>query len=123
MIQSYASRRVLIVEDHPDIRMLYSRLLMDAQIESACTGAQAIEMLGKGPYDLIILDMHLGRISGLDVLAEARSRDAYAETPVLVVSSDDSLQRQAKQLGISAWITKPLDIERLLNAVDLLLPS
>lgn len=115
-----AKPRVLVVEDHPDIGELYRRLMPGCMVTSAISGGKACRALEDGPYDLIVLDMHLGSISGLDVLRFMRHERSDETTPVIAISADDDLRSDAKAIGISYWLNKPLDIDRFYEYLNAL---
>ena len=104
---------VLVVEDNVDIGNLYHRLLAGHSVTSITDGASANEYLQTQNVDLIILDMHLGEVSGMEVLRHARSCAIHQSTPIMVVSADDSLRTAAREIGIDFWMTKPIDIDRM----------
>jgi len=109
---------VLVVEDHPDISILYTRLLMGSTIQQVNNGRDACHALSTESYDLVILDLHLGVISGLDVLRYARSLTEHQDTPIIVISADDSLRPRARLLGADYWINKPIEIDRLYDYLN-----
>lgn len=77
-------------------------------------GNVGIEMLEKNDYDLLVIDIHLPYRSGLELIKFVRSEQGK-DTPVIILSafSDNQMQRQAGELGISDYIVKPF------NPVDL----
>jgi DNA-binding response OmpR family regulator len=77
-------------------------------------GNVGIEMLQKNDYDLLVVDIHLPYRSGLELIKFVRS-DQGKDTPVIILTafSDNQMQRQAGELGISDYIVKPF------NPVDL----
>lgn len=86
----------------------------------ASDGIEALERLREGPYDLIILDLMLPRLSGLDVLRMLRRDSA---TPVIILSAreGDADQVSALDLGADDYITKPFSIEALMARIRALL--
>jgi DNA-binding response OmpR family regulator len=82
-------------------------------------GEQACQALEEGHWSLVILDMHLGKLSGLDVLKRARALPAHATTPIVAISADDTLRKQAHAAGADLWITKPVDISRLSQFINI----
>ena len=78
-------------------------------------GNVGIEMLQKNDYDLLVVDIHLPYRSGLELIKFVRS-DQGKDTPVIILTafSDNQMQRQAGELGISDYIVKPF------NPVDLI---
>ena len=79
-------------------------------------GNKAIEMLQKNNYDLLVVDIHLPYRSGLELVKYVRS-DQGKDTPVIILTafSDNQMQRQAGELGISSYIIKPF------NPIDLVI--
>lgn len=77
-------------------------------------GNVGIEMLQKNDYDLLVVDIHLPYRSGLELIKFVRSEQGK-DTPVIILSafSDNQMQRQAGEMGISDYIVKPF------NPVDL----
>ena len=77
-------------------------------------GNVGIEMLQKNDYDLLVIDIHLPYRSGLELIKYVRT-DQGKDTPVIILSafSDNQMQRQAGEMGISDYIVKPF------NPVDL----
>lgn len=82
--------------------------------DMADDGNVGIEMLQKNDYDLLVIDIHLPYHSGLELIKFVRSEQGK-DTPVIILSafSDNQMQRQAGELGISDYIVKPF------NPVDL----
>jgi DNA-binding response OmpR family regulator len=106
---------VLIVEDNPDIGLLYQRALMRHEHTIVRTAEHAYKALEKHSYDLIILDMHLPEDSGLQVLEHIREGKADKQTPVLVISADDLLRKSCEKFGIQAWMTKPIELDKFMD--------
>lgn len=115
-----SNTRVLVVEDHPDIGMLYERLMPGCKITNANSGSVACDVMKESTFDLVILDMHLGGISGLDVLRFMRQERGDTSTPVLAISADDGMRSAARSIGISQWLSKPIDIDEFYRKIDLL---
>ncbi|MDE2401057.1 MAG: PAS domain S-box protein [Burkholderiales bacterium] len=89
-------------------------------LEVARCGAEAIEMARSMPPDLLLLDMHLGDMSGLDV-SDALARDADTSDIPRVALSADAMPDQisaAQARGFLDYLTKPLDVARLLQLLD-----
>jgi CheY-like chemotaxis protein len=110
--------RILLVEDNDSTRLLYERILVDHVVTSTDSADHTFEMLDSEPFDLVILDMHLPTVQGLDILRSMRSFPEYASVPVVAISSDDRLREHAQDIGIQQWITKPIKVEDLINAVN-----
>ena len=110
-----APLRVLVVDDEPSIRTLLRMGLFafGYRLLEAANGKMALEMLSRGP-DLIILDLDLPDISGLDLLRIIRARNE--KVPILVLSGrgDEASKVQALDLGADDYVTKPFGMDELL---------
>jgi len=108
--------KILICEDNPmamrTLSVVLEREGYDADV--ADDGNVGIEMLQKNDYDLLVIDIHLPYRSGLELIKYVRS-DQGKDTPVIILTafSDNQMQRQAGEMGISDYIVKPF------NPVDL----
>jgi len=81
-------------------------------------GNKAIEVLRKTDFDLIIVDIHLPYRSGLEIIGFLRT-ELKKQTPVLIVSafSDLQVQRQAGEMKVSGYLTKPFDPDDLIQKI------
>ena len=123
------TKNVLVVDDEAAI----SRMLKDAlglfkhdhacKIETAADGIDALAALKRQPYDLILLDMYMPRMSGLQLLEEMRRLNV--QTPVLMLTGNDDARTAADALssGIFAYIPKPFDLQHLEHLVSLAVTS
>ena len=116
------SLRVLVADDQQTNRTVLTRILERAghRVQQASDGDQALDMLAGSDLDLAVVDMHMPRISGLDVLRQLRYMQAGGpQTPVIVLSADATAQaaRDAEEAGAPAFLTKPVSVARLLETV------
>jgi two-component system sensor histidine kinase RpfC len=114
--------RVLVADDQQANRTVLTRLLERAghKVQQACDGEQALDQLETDNIDLAILDMHMPRFTGLDVLRQLRYMQAGGrQTPVIVLSADATAQaaRDALEAGAPAFLTKPVMVARLLETI------
>jgi two-component system KDP operon response regulator KdpE len=112
---SAAPLRVLVIDDEPPIRKLLKMGLstQDYEVVEAPTARIALEAL-RGRPDLIILDLGLPDMQGLDLLKTLRARDE--KVPIVVLSSrgDERAKVEALDLGADDYVTKPFGMEELL---------
>jgi two-component system, OmpR family, KDP operon response regulator KdpE len=110
--------RVLIVDDEPPIRKLLRMGLSTQgyQILEAHNGKAALELTGEKP-DLIILDLGLPDMQGLDVLRTLRTRNEGVPIVVLSSRDDETTKVQALDFGADDYITKPFGMEELLARI------
>lgn len=101
--------RVLVADDEASIRKIISQVLQGEGIEvqTACDGAQTVELARSRCFDLIILDIMMGKMDGFDVIKALRGMDVY--TPILILSakSEDTDKVYALGIGADDYVTKP----------------
>jgi two-component system, OmpR family, KDP operon response regulator KdpE len=112
---STSSLRVLIVDDEPPIRKLLRMGLSTQgyQVLEAPNGKTALELAAEKP-DLIILDLGLPDVQGLDLLRTIRARDEKVAIVVLSSRGDEAAKVQALDLGADDYVTKPFGTDELL---------
>lgn len=107
--------RVLIVDDEPAIRRFLRTALavQDYRVEEASDGETALDFLKRNPVDLIVLDLGLPGIDGLDVIRALRQQGSL--TPIIVLSSrdDEAGKVSALDLGADDYVAKPFGMEEL----------
>ena len=124
-----ATKTILIVDDDQAIvRMLKEALGLFRhqhayKIETAGDGADALAALHRDQFDLVLLDMYMPRMTGLELLAQMRH--LKLQTPVLMLTGNDDTRTAADALasGIFAYIPKPFDLQHLEHLVSLAVSS
>jgi len=115
---SAAGARVLVVDDEPQIRRLLSVSLSSRgyRVEGVATGSEGIERLARDPFDVLLLDLGLPDIDGLQVCQEVRR---FSQVPIIVLSvrDDERDKIAALDLGADDYVTKPFSIEELLARI------
>jgi DNA-binding response OmpR family regulator len=119
-------RRILVVDDEPHIARIVELKLQDAgfAVEARHDGEAALERLRQAdPIDLILLDIMLPRMSGLEVLASLRTLPHRCDTPVIMLTAkgQDTDRFRADDLGVSDFLTKPFSPKKLLARIEDLL--
>jgi DNA-binding response OmpR family regulator len=113
-----ARERILVVDDEPGIRDLVGTYLRDGgfDVESAIDGEDALERFRRQPPDLVVLDLRLPGISGLDVLREIR-KTSSVYVIVLSARSDEVDRLIGLELGADDYVTKPFSPRELVARV------
>jgi len=116
------SRKIAVVEDNPDNRMLVQALLEDRyDISEYETGVEAVEGLGDDIPDLVLLDISLPEMDGTEVLAWIRQQDALKDIPVIALTAHAMAGDRDKYLaaGFDDYVTKPIvDEDLLFEAIE-----
>lgn len=114
------THRILIVEDEPNVRLVFRTALEtnDYRITTAADGETALGWLGQEKFDVVLLDLQMPGMDGMEVLA--RLRDQGNRTLVIVVSAHDRPPNVVKavQLGAIDFLSKPIIPDALRHAVD-----
>jgi two-component system, chemotaxis family, chemotaxis protein CheY len=118
--------KLLIVDDSKVIRDMVAaclRPLADATFDFASSGLEAIERLALDHYALLVLDLNMPDISGLEVIEFVRSQDKLRTLPILVVTTrgDDESRTRVMEAGASGFLAKPFAPEQILSDVRSLL--
>lgn len=115
-------KNILIVDDSESIREVVSFTLEDAghSVISAVDGEDALTRLeGVDKIDLIITDLHMPKMDGIELIKEVRTDDKFKFTPILFLTTESqaSKKMEAKEAGATGWIIKPFVPEKLLAAL------
>jgi len=118
--------KILIVDDSATIRKMVRaslRSLEDAELVEAANGLEAIEQIALGPIALIVLDLNMPDMHGVDVLKFVRRHQGFRDVPIVVLTTrgDESSRETAMAAGATLYLTKPFAPQVLLSAArDLL---
>lgn len=119
------SKNILIVDDSESIREVVIFTLEKAgyNVIPCVDGADAMKKLDGQEFDLIITDLHMPNMNGLEFIKEVRKTDKYKYTPILYLTteSQQSKKQEAKDAGATGWIVKPFSPEKLLAAISKIL--
>lgn len=118
--------RTLVVDDSPTMRrmvMVSLREVCTGGFSEAASGLEALEQLALGPVALMVLDLNMPDMHGLEVLRFVRAHQAYRDLPVIVLTTrgDDGSRTAAMAAGASLYLTKPFTPQKLAgHAAELL---
>jgi len=112
---------VLLVEDDADARALYGYMLALAghRVRAVSNGLQAFAEIQANRPDLIVTDIAMPVISGLDLIMTVRSNDELADLPVVAITAfGEHLREQARAAGATDSIDKPTELERMREVIE-----
>lgn len=126
--RSGVTNRVLIVDDSKVMRDMVAaclRPLGDVSFDFAASGLEAIERLALASYDLVVLDLNMPDVGGIEVIEFIRQQSKLKALPILVVTTrgDDASRTRVLEAGASGFLAKPFAPEQILADVRGLLPG
>lgn len=113
-------RKVLVVDDSKLMHKMYEVMLRQYALVYASDGRQALERLGEHEdIDLVLLDINMPNMNGLEFLAQVRAEGTRAGIPVIIISTEGREEDTARGLeaGASAYIRKPFHSEEILDVI------
>jgi two-component system, chemotaxis family, chemotaxis protein CheY len=118
---------ILVVDDSKVMRDMIVACLRpraDFSFAHASSGLEAIERLSLKRFDLVVLDLNMPDIGGIEVTEFIRGQDALRALPIIIVTTrgDDASRTRSLEAGASRFMTKPFTPEAILRAVDDLVP-
>ena len=134
--QSLRPAEILLVEDNPDDVEITLRAFRKVRLANTLhvvrDGQEALDFLFReGDYsdradapqpDVILLDLNLPKVNGLEVLDKIRASDGLSSLPVIVLTVSEQQEdvRESYKLGANTFITKPVDFEKFVHAMEIL---
>jgi two-component system response regulator HydG len=120
------SASILLADDEPGFRDLFAFAFepLGHRITMVTDGAEAVAQAAMRPFDLVVLDLYMPRLSGLEALKQIKA--LVPATRVLLVSGDGDrpkIEAEARAAGAALCLFKPLELEVLLDAVQANLPG
>ena len=124
--------RILVVEDSVSMRSFVrsalesdSRSSAGLDVVEASSGFEALRLLPRGPYDLVITDINMPDINGLELISFIRRSELHKKTPVLIISTQSSERDRSRglSLGANGYLIKPFSPEDLQGEVWRFLPD
>jgi two-component system chemotaxis response regulator CheY len=116
-------KSVLIVEDSATTRAMIRAVIEDMEEDftalEASTGFEALKLLPQGSFDLIITDINMPDVNGLELIHFVKTNPNYQHIPMVIVTTERSSEDKERglALGASAYITKPFTSEQLQEVI------
>lgn len=119
---------ILLVEDNEINRDIVCEYLGQMQLEVAIAtnGQEAVERVESGPsYDLVLMDLHMPVMDGLEATAQIRQIKDKADLPIVALTADvfEEVQKDCYRLGMNDLLAKPLDVQKLIQVFEKYLDS
>lgn len=119
-------KQILVVDDSKVMREMIIaclRALPDAHFTQAASGLEAIERLSLSPFEIVILDLNMPDITGIEVLEFVRAQDKLKQLPIIVVTTrgDEESRAAALTAGATLFMTKPFTPEEIATEAQRLL--
>lgn len=116
------AKTILIVDDSESIREVVSFTLENAgyDVLIGVDGKDALKFFDGRDIDLLITDLHMPEMNGIELIKEVRTMDAYKRVPILFLTTESQKEKkmEAKNAGATGWIIKPFVPAKLLAALS-----
>lgn len=123
MLEERGKKTILIIDDEAGMRNLFTRILSrnSYRVLSSGDGEGGLDLIKDNVIDLVLLDLRLPRIQGMDVLREIKKKGR--DMPVIIITGfgDEESEKEAKRLGASAYIHKPFRLEDIKGLIEKIL--
>ncbi len=121
------AKTILIVDDSASLRQVVSIALKGAgyDVLEAVDGKDGLSKLTGAKINLIISDVNMPNMNGIEFVKSVKQMDNYKFTPIIMLTTESQEQmiQQGKEAGVKAWVVKPFKPEQMLDAVSkLILP-
>ena len=112
---------ILAVDDSASMRQMVSFTLKGAgyTVEEACDGSEALKIAKTKRFDLVLSDINMPVMDGIELVTELRKLGEYKFVPVLMLTTESAGDKKmaGKKAGATGWIVKPFNPEQLLNTI------
>jgi two-component system, chemotaxis family, chemotaxis protein CheY len=116
-----SSQTILAVDDSASMRQMVRYTLEGAgyKVVQASDGVEALEFAKSGAADLVLTDVNMPRMDGIELVRELRTLNSYKFVPMLVLTTESGQETKmrGKQAGATGWIVKPFNPEQLLATI------
>jgi len=120
-------KSIISVDDSATMRRMVSFTLKSAgyDVIEAGDGAEALALLKTRQVDLVISDINMPKLNGIELTRTLRSQAGYSRTPIILLTteSDPAKKAEGRAAGATGWIVKPFNQEQLIAIVNKVLPS
>lgn len=115
---------ILAVDDEQNLLELLTRVLgkRGFQVKTALDGTEALKLLDQEPFQLALVDIKMGPVNGVQLLKEIKSRQPVTKVIMMTAYPTNETRMRASENGASAYVTKPVDLRKLVETINSLAP-
>jgi len=114
-------KKILTVDDSASVRQMVSFTLRGAgyDLAEAVDGKDGLGKVSSGKFDLIVTDLNMPNMDGIEMIAAIRKLPGYAFIPILMLTTESQAEKKdaGRKAGATGWIVKPFNTEQLLTVV------
>jgi len=114
--------KILAVDDSKSMRQMVSMSLKSAghDVTEAEDGKVALDIAQKQTFDLVVTDINMPNMNGIELIQALRGQANYKFTPILCLTTESSgdMKTKGKEAGATGWIVKPFSPEKLLSVIN-----
>jgi len=118
-------KKIMIVDDSASVRQMVSNTLTDGgyDVVEATDGQNALETFKQAPADLVISDLNMPVMDGIELVRQLRGLPGYRFLPIIMLTteSQDAKKQEGRAAGASGWLVKPFKPEQILSVVKMVL--
>ena len=115
-------RRILSVDDSTSIRQMVNFTLGKAgyEVVEAVDGKDGLDKAGAGKFDLIITDLNMPNMDGIQMMTAVRKLPGYTFTPILMLTTESQAEKKdaGRKAGATGWIVKPFNADQLITVIQ-----
>lgn len=115
-------KRILVVDDEISVAFFLSEsianLFPEYQVEMACSGEKAMNRIVTQPFDLVVTDLCIPDVGGLDIVRRLRQTSPQARVILITAYGNGKAAAEAHRLGVCRYLTKPFDMDDFTQAVQ-----
>lgn len=119
------AKSILVVDDSETVRQVLQMTLTNAgfDVVEAEDGVDAMQKLSDGQIDMLITDLNMPNMDGLELIKKVREEGHHRFTPIVMLTTESSEEKKlaGREAGASGWIVKPFKPEQLLKVVKMVL--
>jgi two-component system chemotaxis response regulator CheY len=115
-------KRILSVDDSSSVRQMVSFTLRNAgyDVAEAVDGKDGLDKVSSGKFDLIVTDLNMPNMDGIQMIAAVRKVAGYSFVPILMLTTESQAEKKdaGRKAGATGWIVKPFNADQLIAVVQ-----